>query len=76
MEFLKDLPAWMNLIAEFLVALSIVATLVVDLIPGDKDDKAVGKVVAMIRKVLEWFPKMGLNPRTKAMEKALKELKK
>jgi Trk-type K+ transport system membrane component len=76
MELVQKIMEWVPFVAQLFMGLSILATVVVRVIPGEKDDAAVGKVVGFILKALAWLPTIGVNPQTKKLEDALKELKK
>lgn len=74
-EFLAKVPDVVELVALFGMVVSILATLIARLIPGKKDDEAVGKVVGFFLKLLHWAPTIGVNPQTKKLEEAYAELK-
>lgn len=74
MELYEKIMMWLPYVAEVFMGLSILATLLVRIIPGDKDDAAVSKFIAMLDKALAWAPTIGVNPKTKKMREALKEL--
>jgi len=74
MEVFKQLPFWIQVIADLLMGLMIVATALVRIIPGDKDDQAVNKVKNWIHWALERSPTLGLNPKTKKLKDALTEV--
>lgn len=67
-------PFWINFAAQLLMGLTIVATVLVRVIKGDKDDIAVGKFTKVLLQVLHWLPTIGINPQTKKLEEALKEI--
>lgn len=62
--------------AEIIGALAVLATILVRLPVFKKHmndaDSAVGKTL----KVIQWLPTIGVNPRTKALEQAIADLKK
>jgi hypothetical protein len=74
MEIYEQIMKWLPYVGEVFMALSILATLLVRIIPGDKDDVAVSKAIAALDKALAWAPTIGVNPKTKKMREALKEL--
>lgn len=59
-----------------LLGLVIVATGIARLTPTPKDDEAVGVIKKYLLKILKWAPTFGVNPQTKKLEEAVKELKK
>jgi hypothetical protein len=73
-NFLNQIPNYVEMIALALMGLVILATIVVRLTPSKLDDASVGKITAMIVKIIAWLPTIGLNPRTKKLEDAYKEL--
>jgi hypothetical protein len=74
-ELLQKIPDVIELIALFGMAVSILATLIVRVIPGTKDDEAVNKFIGFFLKGLKWLPTIGVNPQTKKLEEAYAELK-
>lgn len=71
MELVQE---YLPLVCQLLVGLSVVATLVARLTPSSKDDVLVEGAKNKLLKVLAWLPTFGVNPRTKALEDALKAL--
>lgn len=74
-NLLAKIPDLVQVVALIGMAVSILATLIARVIPGDKDDEAVGKGVAFFLKLLHWAPTIGVNPQTKKLEEAYEELK-
>lgn len=71
MELIQEyLPA----LCQALVAVLILATIVAKVTPSTKDDVLVESAKNKFLKLLSWLPTFGVNPRTKALEDALKEL--
>ena len=64
-----------NNFATIFTALSFIATFVVRLTETESDDKVVKQVLDFIRKVAEFMPTLGKNPRTQRLEQELKKLK-
>lgn len=60
--------------SQIAMSLVVVASLIVRITPTDKDDVLVDSFKNKLLKVLSWLPTFGVNPRTKALEVALKEL--
>lgn len=75
MEILKMLPEWAQMALMFMGALVVVATFIVRLTPTKKDDLFVEKAEGWWLKLLSWAPTIGLNPKTKAIQDALKDVK-
>lgn len=74
-NLLAKIPDIVQMIALVGMAVSILATLVARIIPGTKDDEAVGKFVSVVQKLIGWMPTLGVNPQTKKLEEAYQELK-
>lgn len=74
-QFLGQVPDWIEVVGVVLLALTIAATVIVRMTPSTADDEAVGKVAKWLIKIVEFLPTIGINPRTKKLEEALKELK-
>jgi hypothetical protein len=74
--FVTTLPFWIQFAAQLLAGLTVVATVIVRVTPKPGDDEAVGKFTEGFLKVLHWLPTIGINPQTKKLEEALKDLKK
>ena len=75
-NFLAMAMKYVDLAAQLIMGLSVVATVLVRMIPGSKDDESVDSIVSKIQKYLGYLPTFGINPRTKELEKALENLKK
>lgn len=75
-DILFKITEYAPAILELLGALAVAATIIVRVTPSETDDEKVSKAVAMLLKVISWMPTIGINPRTKKLEEALKELKK
>lgn len=73
---LSQLKEYAELALMLLGALCVLATVVVRIIPGQKDDEALARVFVWIKKVFQYAPTLGLNPGTKALIKKLEELEK
>jgi hypothetical protein len=71
-DFLLQVPDWIELIAIFLLALVILATIVARITPTKRDDEAVSKLSAFLLKYLAYLPTFGVNPRTRQLEETLK----
>ena len=73
MEVVNEyLPAVLQAIG----GLVIVATIAVRLTPSKGDDESVGKVAKYFFRLLQFLPTIGVNPQTKKIEEAYKDLKK
>jgi hypothetical protein len=58
---------------EVVTALTVLATILVRLTPTKRDDAAVSSLGKKVFKAVQWLPTFGINPQTKALEKALEE---
>jgi hypothetical protein len=74
-SILIQIPDWIELIAIFVLALCVLATVVARVTPSKADDEAVGRFTAMILKAVAFAPTFGMNPRTKQLEETIKMLK-
>ena len=73
-EIFSKLPEYFTVAAEVIGVIAIVATVVVRLTPNKEDDEKVGKIVKLIFRLVSYLPTLGINPKTKNLEKAVKEL--
>lgn len=73
---MEKIMEYLPLILEIIGVLVLVATVVVRLTPGPDDDSKLGSFAAIYFKVMEWLPTIGINPRTKQLKDAYKELNK
>ena len=60
---------------EILGAIVIVATVIVRLTPSESDDKTASKFSKAYFDILKVLPTLGVNPQTKKIEEAYKEIK-
>jgi len=67
---------WVEIVLQLFGGLAVIATTVVRVIPGKKDDEKVFKIVDRVHKYAGYLPTFGVNPRTKELEAALAELRK
>jgi len=74
-EILAKIPDIIQIIALVGMVLTLVATVVVRFTPSKLDDEVVAGLAGKLIKVLQWLPTIGVNPRTKALEEAYKEIK-
>jgi hypothetical protein len=74
MEWIGTIMAWAEPIATALGWISVVIAAVMRL-PFIGDATKADGALALIGKVLSFLPSLGVNPRTKALEEALKEVK-
>lgn len=75
-QFLAQVPDIIQVIALLGMAISLLASIIVRITPTKSDDEKLDLFLAKFLKVLAWLPTIGINPRTKEMEKALEELRK
>lgn len=73
-QILARLPEYINLIAQLLGALVVLATVIVKITPSSSDNIKVKSFSDKFLKVLTYLPTLGVNPRTKSLEAALKEI--
>lgn len=73
---LEKVPDIIQLISLVGMALSILATILVRLTPTKSDDEKLNVFLDKFLRLLSWLPTIGINPRTKEMEKTLAELRK
>lgn len=74
-DILNKIPDLIEMVALVLMALTIVATLVARITVSKKDDEYVLKAGSFILKAIAFLPTIGVNPRTKKLEEAYKDLK-
>lgn len=73
--WLQQIPMYLEVLSQVFFGLMCAATVIVRVIPGKKDDEAVGKFIGKVQKYLGYLPTFGVNPRTKKLEAALADLK-
>ena len=73
---IQDILEKLPLIFQAIGSLVIVATAIVRLTPDVQDDEQVGAIAEKFFKFLSYLPTIGINPRTKKIEDAYKELSK
>jgi hypothetical protein len=75
-EFLQKIPDVIQIVALIGMTVAILATVIVRITPSHSDDEKLNALLDKFLRVLSWLPTIGINPRTKEMEKALEELRK
>jgi len=70
---MEALPEHAKLAAEIIGVICVVATVIVRLTPDKKDDEKVGKIAKIIFTIINYLPTLGINPRTKQLEKIVRE---
>lgn len=75
-EIFSKLPEYLRMGAEVLGSIAVLATVLVRLTPNPKDDSKVNKIVGILFKVVSYLPTIGINPKTKKLEEAVKEFNK
>ena len=75
-EFIAKLPEYLQLGAQILASVVVVATVVVRITPSKSDNATVKKYSDLLLKVIAYLPTLGVNPKTKELEKAYEELSK
>ena len=74
MEWIQTILQWGEPIATALGWMSVVVAAVLRL-PFFGDTSKADGIIAWIQKALAWLPSIGVNPRTKALEAAMDEVK-
>jgi hypothetical protein len=69
------LPQYIEILCQLIGAVAVLATVVVRLTPSPKDDDFLHGFMAKFLKVISYLPTIGINPRTKKLEEAYKEMK-
>lgn len=75
-ELMEKLPMFLEIAAQYLSALTVIATIVVRFTPDTKDDEKVNKYAELIWKGVDYLPTLGVNPKTKKYREAYESLKK
>lgn len=70
-ELISKIEAILGIIG----AVTVLATAIAHLTPSTKDDGVVKKVADIVFKLLAYMPTIGINPKTKEMEKTINEYK-
>jgi hypothetical protein len=73
MEIIQE---YLPIIAQVLGYITIGATIVVRLTPNKEDDLKAEKIISKVWKYINMLPTIGVNPRTKKLEEAYKDMKK
>jgi len=74
-ELVAKVPAWIQAISLVLSGIVVVATAIAQLTPTEKDDAVVGKFKILSDKLVHWLPTLGINPKTKELQKKVEESK-
>lgn len=64
-EFISKLEFALEIIG----AIAVIATIVAHLTPNPKDDGVVKKIATAVFKIIAYMPTIGVNPKTKELEK-------
>jgi len=72
---LDQVMYYIDIFAQLVLAVSILATIVVRLTPSRVDDERTSRVVRFVVIALSYLPTFGINPRTRELEKALEVVK-
>ena len=75
-ELLPGLVPKLEMAAQVLGSLVVIATVLAKMISGGKYEDKVGKISGVILKIIGYLPTLGVNPQTKKLEDAYKALKK
>lgn len=71
-EFISKLEFALEIIG----AVVIIATIVAHITPNPKDDGVVKKIANIVFKIISYMPTLGVNPKTKELEKILENYNK
>jgi hypothetical protein len=74
-ELLLKVPDLIQMIALFLMAITLLATVIVRITPSKSDDEMVHGFAGKLLKILQWLPTIGVNPQTKKLQEAYEEIK-
>ena len=74
--WMETLSMWLNIISQGALVVVILATVVVRIVPTKGNVTNLDTVIGKVMKVLACLPTFGINPRTKALEAALEDLRK
>lgn len=73
-QIMGQLPDIISNICVVVGAITLIATVIVKLTPGKKDDERVLEYASKFWKLISYLPTIGINPRTKKLEEAYKEM--
>lgn len=74
-EIIIKIQEYAPVVLQALGGLVIVATAIVRVTPSPKDDGVVKEIAEKVFKVAGYLPTLGINPNTKKIEDAYKDLK-
>lgn len=74
-EIILKIQFYLPIVLQFLGGLVVAATAVARVTPSPKDDEIVSSISYYFFKAMGKMPTLGVNPRTKKLEEALKEMK-
>lgn len=66
-ELLEKVP-------EYLTAIVVIASILVRITPSEQDNRALGSFGRYVGMLLHFLPTIGINPKTKRLQKALEDL--
>lgn len=76
LSWVTTLSHYVDLVAQGMFVLTILATIVTRLTPSKEDDEKAKSLSTKIHKYINYLPTLGINPKTKKLEEAFKELNK
>lgn len=76
MGWLEQVKFYVEILSQVVFGLTILATIVVRVIPGKKDDAVVSGIAGKASKLIHMLPTWGINPKTKELEAALEAMSK
>jgi len=74
-DIILKIQEYLPAVLQVLGAIVIAATAVVKVTPNPKDDPAVDSIANKFFKAVSYLPTIGINPRTKKIEEAYKDVK-
>jgi len=75
LELLQTVSGWLEVISYCVFGVVVVGTALAQKTPTKKDDEFFLDAEDVYSKIVKYFPIIGVNPRTKALEEELKRLK-
>jgi hypothetical protein len=74
-DLIIKIQEYLPAVLQVLGAIVLAATAIVKVTPSPKDDVAADSIAAKFFKAVSYLPTIGINPRTKKIEEAYKDLK-
>lgn len=74
-DILTKIVPFLETASYILMSIVVAASIIAKLTPTPKDDKIVSKFSSLVLKAIKFLPTIGVNPNTKKLEEAYKNLK-